>query len=170
MKHFDTILAFLLVLILPWAGAPLAQAQVELRIEPLSPLDRQFMARQRATIEDLATLKLGRQINGDTENDLQILQLLLDRRLVRSDQTQELQAMGVIMGDLLAADLGMQWVVYIDNLGRSRALRYKNSDEYLFPITMISRRREVGNATPVTVIYQNAYDIIDPLRQELPFR
>ncbi|MEM1156015.1 MAG: DUF3806 domain-containing protein [Pseudomonadota bacterium] len=165
-----TLCTFLLVLALPWVVASGAQAQVELRIEELSPLDREFMARQRATIENLAALKLGRRINGDTQNDLQILQLLLDRRIVRANQTQELQAMGVIMGDLLASDLDMQWVVYIDALGRSRALRYKNTEEYLFPITMISRRIEVGNDTPVAVIYENAYSIIDPLRQDLPFR
>ncbi|MEM8659923.1 MAG: DUF3806 domain-containing protein [Pseudomonadota bacterium] len=165
-----TLCTFLLVLALPWAVASGAQAQVELRIDELSPLDRQFMAQQRATIEDLAALKLGRRINGDTQNDLEILQLLLDRRFVRSDQTQELQAMGVILGDLLATDLDMHWVLYIDALGRSRALRYKNTEEYLFPITMISRRREVGNDTPVAEIYQNAYDIIEPLQQDLPFR
>jgi hypothetical protein len=78
--------------------------------------------------------------------------------------------MGVIMGDLLAKDLGMHWVVYEDAHGRSRALRYRDSDEYLFPITMISRRQEADNNTPVAVIYQKAYDIIAPLRPELPFR
>jgi hypothetical protein len=35
---------------------------------------------------------------------------------------------------------------------------------------MISRRQEADNDTPVAVIYQKAYDIIAPLRPELPFR
>ena len=85
-------------------------------------------------------------------------------------RARELQAMGVIMGDLLAANLDMHWVVYEDAKGRSRALRYRESNEYLFPITMISRRQEADNDTPVAVIYQKAYDIIAPLRPELPFR
>ena len=33
--------------------------------------------------------------------------------------------------------------------GRTRALRYKSTDSYLFPVTMISRRREVDDRTPV---------------------
>ena len=78
--------------------------------------------------------------------------------------------MGIIMGDLLAADLDMHWVVYEDAQGRSRALRYRQSDEYLFPVTMISRRQEVGNQTPVTVIYQKAHDIIEPLLPAQPFQ
>ena len=150
--------------------ASVANAQREARISDMSQLDRQYMTQQRDIIADLAANNLGRRLNGSKENDLQILQLLLDRRLVSAEQTRELQAMGVIMGDLLAAELDMHWVIYEDQVGRSRALRYKESQEYLFPITMISRRQEAGNQTPVAAIYQKAYDIIDPLRPELPFR
>ena len=64
------------------------------------------MTQQRDLLNDMAALELGRSFSGDKDNDLQLLQLMLDRRLVRPDQTRELQAMGVIMGDLLAADLG----------------------------------------------------------------
>jgi Domain of unknown function (DUF3806) len=150
--------------------AAFASAQQEARISDLSQLDREYMAQQREILNNLASSNLGRRFSGNTQNDLEILQLLLDRRLVRADQTRELQAMGVIMGDLLAADLDMHWVIYQDAVGRSRALRYRQSQEYLFPITMISRRQEADNHTPVAIIYQKAYDIIDPLRPELPFR
>jgi hypothetical protein len=142
----------------------------EARISDLSYLDRQYMSQQRELLGELAALELGRRFNGTKSNDLEVLQLLLDRRLVRPGQTRELQAMGVVMGDLLAAELDMHWVVYEDRLGRSRALRYRQSDEYLFPITMISRRQEVDNRTPVTAIYQKAYEIIAPLLPARPFR
>ena len=147
-----------------------AAADNTLRIGQLSELDRQYMTQQRDLLNDMASVELGRRFTGDRDNDLQLLQLLLDRRLVRPDQTRELQAMGVIMGDLLAADLDMHWVIYEDAHGRSRALRYRGSDEYLFPITMISRRQEADNHTPVAAIYQKAYDIIAPLQPALPFR
>ena len=147
-----------------------ALAQVNVRVGELSYLDRQYMAQQRATLSELVERNFGRQFTGTKENDLELLQLLLDRRVVRPEQTQELQAMGVIMGDLLAADLDMHWVVYEDDVGRSRALRYRETDNFLFPMTMISRRREVDNRTPVAEIYQKAYDIIAPLRPDLPFQ
>ena len=145
-------------------------AQDEVRIGELSAMDRHYMAQQRTMLDDLAAAELGRKFSGDKAADLALLQALLDRRIVRPDQTRELQAMGVVMGDLLAADLGMHWVIYEDRQGRSRALRYRETNEYLFPITMISRRREVGNDTPVAVIYQKAYDLIAPLREPLPYR
>lgn len=166
-ERLRTILLVLLCT-LQWSGDALAGDEVKIG-EP-SFLDRQYMDSQRERIDELARRNLGRQINGQKENDLQLLQLLLDRRLVRREDTLELQAMGVVLGDLLAAELGMHWVIYEDALGRSRALRYRQSENYLFPITMISRRREAGNTRTVRDIYQLAYDIIDPLREPLPFQ
>jgi hypothetical protein len=144
-----------------------AQSQEDPRIGELSYLDRQFMAQQRALLEDLVARNFGRRFSGVRDNDLELLQMLLDRQVVRAnqtrelqamgvDQTRELQAMGVVMGDLLASEFALKWVVYEDHLGRSRALRNGDSDIYLFPITMISRRREVDNRTPVVDIYRKA--------------
>lgn len=142
----------------------------DLRIDELSALDRQFIMQQRALLDDLARSRLGRSFSGDRDDDLALLQTLLDRELVRSDQQQELQAMGVIMGDHLAEDLGMHWVVYQDKLGRSRALRYRDSDSYLFPMTMISRRREVGNMESVATIYDKARRTIEHSIPAPPFQ
>jgi len=144
-------------------------AQNAAKIGELSPMDRQYMTQQRDLLQDLAMLQLGRSFSGDKGNDLQILQLLLDKRLVKPDQTRELQAMGVVMGDLLAADLDLHWVIYEDAQGRSRALRYKESDEYLFPVTMISRRQEAGSNTPVAEIYRKAYDTMAAVKPPAPF-
>jgi hypothetical protein len=163
------IIRGILVLWLSCAAAG-SLGQQAVHISELSKLDREFMAQQVQLLQDLAATKLGRRFSGDRDRDLDLLQTLLDRQLVRSNQVRELQAMGVVMGNLLAAELEMHWVIYEDNQGRSRALRYKNSDNYLFPITMIARRREVGNQTPVIDIYQKAYDIIDRSRPALPFR
>jgi len=145
-------------------------AQNAAKIGELSPMDRQYMTQQRDLLQDLAMLQLGRSFSGDKGNDLQILQLLLDKRLVKPDQTRELQAMGVVMGDLLAADLDLHWVIYEDAQGRSRALRYKESDEYLFPVTMISRRQEADSNTPVAAIYQKAYDAMAAAKPSAPFQ
>jgi hypothetical protein len=162
---------FTLVLALWVCGTALGSvADDKVRISELTNSDRDFMSAQRAGLEDMAERNFGSKFSGDRDRDLQLLQNLLDKRLVRPDQTRELQAMGVIMGELLAVDLDMHWVIYEDKLGRSRALRYKESDNFLFPMTMISRRREVGNQRAVTQIYQKAYDIIAASRPALPFQ
>jgi hypothetical protein len=146
-----------------------AVADLPPRIGEPGYTDTQYMEAQRSSMDDLVRRNFGSQFNGNKHHDLALLQRTLDSGLVRADQTLLLQAMGVIMGDLLAADLDMHWVIYEDNIGRSRALRYRQSEEYLFPITMISRRREVDNQTPVTDIYQKAYNLIDAVKPPLPF-
>lgn len=165
-RHF-----FHLTLML-WAcwSATISQAQQEAQVSELTIVDREYIAQQRTMLQDLAARYLGRQFQGQREPDLELLQTLLDKRLIRADQTRELQAMGVIMGDLLATELDMHWVIYEDRVGRSRALRYKESNEFLFPMTMISRRREADNQTRVVDIYQKAYDIIAERKPALPFQ
>ena len=113
-------------------------------IEPLTAIDRQFMAEQRMRVEQLAN-RLGRGLTGVADRDLDTLQRILDERMVPAEDTLTLQAMGVVFGDLLGDRLDMDWVVYRDNRGRSRALRYRQMDVYLFPVTMISRRQEGGS-------------------------
>ena len=163
-------LATLIILSGLSATADLAQAQQPARVDSLSSMDREFMAQQRKRIDDLARFHFGRQLRTEKANDLDILQTLLDRGLVRPEQTLELQAMGVVMGDLLASELDMKWVVYEDKLGRSRALQFGRSDNFLFPITMISRRREVDNTETVTDIYQRALASMAAVIEPLPFQ
>ena len=150
----------ILLLLLACCLVPTSVARETSRIDELSKLDLAYMEDQRALLRDIAATNLGRHFSGDRDRDLDLLQTLLDRRLVRHDQTRELQAMGVVMGDLLSSEYGLHWVVLTDKLGRSRALRYHDSDVMLFPITMISRRREVGDNTPVADIYRKAGDIV----------
>ena len=69
-----------------------------------------------------------------------------------------------------AADLDLRWVVYQDKLGRSRALLDDVSDTYLFPVTMISRRREADNRATVMAIYAKASEIVAARRPSLPFQ
>jgi len=150
------------------ATGDLALAEVE--IGELSYIDKTYMQQQRERVAQLSESNLGRKLNGTRDNDLDIMQQLLDRKLVTGEQTLELQALGVIMGDLLASDMGLDWVIYEDKLGRSRALRYQQTDNYLFPITMISRRREVDNTETVADIYQRARDSMAAVIEPLPFQ
>lgn len=148
----------------------LAIAEQTTKVSDLGAVDKEFMSQQRARIDQMARFNLGKQLRGEKANDLDILQTLLDRGLVGPEQTLQLQAMGVVMGDLLAAELNMAWVVYEDRYGRSRALKLKSSDNYLFPITMISRRAEVGAAVHVQQIYDKALGLMRPFIRALPFR
>ncbi len=152
------------------SGVQATSAEPPPRISALTNPDREFMSQQRARIDNLARSRLGRQINTGKDNNLDILQVLLDRKLARAEQTLELQAMGVIMGDALADALGMEWIIYQDKLGRSRALQIPGSEHYLFPVTMISRRVEAGAQVSVQAVYNKARSLMQPHIRKLPFQ
>ena len=160
----------LTLLLLLCRGSDETMAQAPAHMSDPTPIDLQFMTQQRKALQDLAMANLGRRFSGDLNRDLELLQALLDKQLVRPDQVRELQAMGVIIGDLFAAELDMHWIIYKDDIGRSRALRYQQSEVVLFPITMIARRREAGNKTSVAEIYQKASTSIAKRTLAVPYQ
>ena len=131
-------------------------------IEPLTAIDQQFMTEQRMRVEQLAN-RLGRGLTGVVDRDLDTLQRILDERMVPVEDTLTLQAMGVVFGDLLGERLDMDWVVYRDSKGRSRALRYRQIDVYLFPVTMISRRQEGGSERRLKPLFDDTVRDTRPL-------
>lgn len=131
-------------------------------IEPLTAVDQQFMTEQRMRVEQLAN-RLGRGLTGVVDRDLDTLQRILDERMVPAEDTLTLQAMGVVFGDLLGERLDMDWVVYRDSKGRSRALRYRQIDVYLFPVTMISRRQEGGSERRLKPLFDDTVRDTRPL-------
>jgi len=156
LPHSGTVLLLCVMTLLLGSSDSFSQGtELELIIEPLTSIDKQFMADQRQRVAQLAN-RLGRNLSGQEDRDLDTLQRIIDDRLIANDDTLNLQAMGVVLGDLLAERLDMTWVVYRDRKGRSRALRYRGTDVYLFPITMISRRQEARSDRSVRSIYDEA--------------
>jgi hypothetical protein len=154
--HLGTVLLLCAVALSIWSSNSFSQStDLELNIEPLTSIDKQFMSDQRQRVEQLAN-RLGRNVSGKEDRDIDTLQRIIDDRLIASDDTLNLQAIGVVLGDLLADRLDMVWVVYRDRKGRSRALRYRETDVYLFPITMISRRQQAGSNRSVRSVYDEA--------------
>lgn len=175
MSFIRTLLAIVLSSVM-YVAPGFAQPEVyglmdkpKFTVNELSYLDNQYMRSQRNLIEDTVRRSLGSSFTGDPSFDVPVLQRLLSEGKVLPHQRQELQAMGIILGDLLAEKLGMEWVIYEDDLGRSRALQLNGTDNFLFPVTMISRRVEAGNTTPVQAIYDKAVTTIEPLIPPKPF-
>lgn len=143
MKAKPIAHAILASLLWLFAASGLSQAQ-QWRVDAITQNDLQYIEQQHQRIDTLARRHLGRQLQGNPANDIPLLQALLDQQLVRPGQTLELQAMGIILGQLLKQQYGLLWVIYEDKLGRSRALQVAGINEFIFPATQISRRVEVG--------------------------
>lgn len=149
---------------------PLSLHAQQWRSEALSPIDQRYMESQREVIDQLARRHFGRQLNGKRLNDLGIIQRLLDDAVVGREQVSELQAMGLILGDILKAEQGLNWVVYTDRYGRSRSLQVPGFDEdFIFPLTQISRKAEVGIKVNVQEIYRELEQAVVVIRNKPPF-
>ncbi len=142
-RHLGVALAWSLLL----AAAAEAQDLVR-RVESLSFTERQRLQQQRAFVAELARRHVGTSTRGSLQ-DLRILQTLVDSERVAPHEIWELQCLGVALGDVMASQLDLDWVMLVDRKGHSRALRYRDTDRLVFPVTMISKR--VARGVPVDV-------------------
>jgi hypothetical protein len=96
-----------------------------------------------------------------TEDDLEILQKIVDSKALSPNQTWELQSLGVVLGDIFAHKYGLRWVVLVDEYGRDQVLRYKDTANLVFPLTMISKRVEDKKQVNIFEIYQGVSSYIE---------
>jgi len=133
---------------------PVAKPALEPVIAGFGPGDLRKTEAQRAQVQTLAQRHLGVTVGERTATDLRAIQRLLDEHLVARDDEYGHQALGVVLGDALARDhRTLAWVVVDDRYGHSRALRYRDTANLFFPVTMISKRVQAGERVDVQALY-----------------
>lgn len=139
-------------------------------LSPLGWMDQSRMEKEISAVNELAQTKIGTPIRRDL-GDLDSLQRIINENLVARDDYETQQAMGVILGNLMIADFPrtLEWQIYEDSLGRSRAVCVKKTSECLFPVTMLSRRMVVGSKPDVKKIYSDALLLIEKHLPKLPY-
>ncbi len=152
--HYPEPSSWLVVLLACWLAALPTRAEEPYRIAGFREIDRQYLDIARESINSRARDRLGTAFRADKTHDLPLLQRLLNEKLVRADEIELLQAMGVVLGDALRSEYPLDWVRYIDKEGSSRALVLRHEQVFVFPITAISRRASVGAEVDVEAIYQ----------------
>ncbi len=150
--------------------APVETRDPTTSLEDIGWIDRSKMDKEISKINELAQSRLGASLRRDL-SDLDTLQRIIDGNLVKREDYASQQAMGVVMAQVFLADFPqtLEWKIYRDSLGRSRALCAKGTMECLFPITMLSRRMEVGSQPNVRKIYQDAIDMLADYLPKIPY-
>lgn len=139
-------------------------------IEDLGWMDQNKMQQQEDKIKELVKSRLGANLT-HSWNDIALLQRIIDQKLVRKDDDATLEAMGVILGNIMQADFPahLKWKIYKDKQGRSKALCVVKTQECLFPITMLSRRMQLEVEVNVTSVYDNAINQIAFVLPKMPY-
>lgn len=122
-------------------------------IEDLT-LGQQFILdSRRQEIKSLIAMKLVMPDLEDKPDILDILQRVVDEQLIPVSDVKNWQSLGIIFGDLLAEEMDMIWVSYTDELGESKALQWKKTMNFVFPITLFSKRNQFGTPVNMQQIY-----------------
>jgi len=146
-----------------------AQQPARFKLEEPGMMDRLYMERQVDSIDEMARTRLGTQVRGNL-SDLDLIQSIINRDMIKQNDTEALQALGAVMGRVLVADLpSLEWKIYIDAVGRSRALCVKGTEHCLFPITMLSRRMETGLKPDAHKVYEDAIGLIEEHLPHAPY-
>lgn len=137
-------------------------------LDSLSWIDRNYIDSQVERIDTLGRLEFGSPVRNNRD-DIELLQRIIDKGLVARDDRQQQQAMGAVLGNLMAKEFNLVWQVYEDKLGRSRALCIEGTRHCLFPMTMLSRRMETGLMPNVQQIFDYCRDEIGQFQPKNPY-
>jgi hypothetical protein len=151
----------------------LAQAQEQnssgVVLEELRWVDTGYLQRQRALVEEITRSEFGAPLRGD-KRDLRLLQRLFDEDLIKQPELVKQQALGVVLGDVYVKELGLEWVVYKDAEGKSRAVCLPRTQHCLFPITMISKRASLGVKPNILALYDHGVSLIQEHLPKTPYK
>jgi hypothetical protein len=107
---------------------------------------------QTAVAARIAKAHDGAVLRG-TLADLDVLQSLVDGKVLARTQTYELQSLGIALGQVMVGNSSLRWVTVEDEYGRDPALNVPGTSTLLFPLTMISKRVEDGRDVPIRALY-----------------
>jgi hypothetical protein len=122
-------------------------------VKDLTVGQQTILSSKRRAAKDLIQRQLGIVKISGTKDDLRALQQLVDRKVLRNSQVEEWQSMGVLFGDILAREFSLKWVSYKDERGVNKALRYRKSDNFIFPVTLFSKRVKFDEEIDMRELY-----------------
>ena len=96
--------------------------------------------------------------------DLGVLQKIVDSDSIAVDKTRELQSLGVVLGDIFALHTELHWVIVEDEYGRDPALRFRETKNLVFPLTMISKRIEDARPVQVESIFDGVLEYVEEFK------
>jgi hypothetical protein len=139
-----------------------AQSQV---VSAPTPADSERLERQRQLVEKYLADE-SREKFKTPAGKLGTIRAFLAGNVFASTQTYELQSLGVVFGDALALELGLEWVIVEDSTGRDPALRAPGTSIIVYPLTMISKRVERGEAVDAFDLFNAVADDVERLQRE----
>jgi Domain of unknown function (DUF3806) len=158
---FATVLTFGALTFSSYSSQSGPKQQVAPKFTELSNDDVASLDKQRALVAAAAKQRYGVSGLFRTKADLPVLQRLIDDQAFTKAQTYELQSLGVALGDVMASELPLRWMMVTDEFGTDPTLRYKDTTIQVNAPTMISKRIERDEKV-------NVSSLLEITREQLP--
>ncbi|NVJ67155.1 MAG: DUF3806 domain-containing protein [Gammaproteobacteria bacterium] len=100
-------------------------------------------------------------------HDIDRLQAIIDSSQVSTENTQELQSLGILLGKVFVNETpNYDWWVIEDEYGKDACVRYKETSLLIFPQTMISKRIEDGEQVNVSELFLGLCQDLERIKNE----
>jgi hypothetical protein len=143
---------------------PLASIAQQAPKAVFAPLSREMQAgltKQRAFVSALIASRFPGEKLAGARKDLLLLQRVIDAKAIPKTSTWELQAVGVIFGDVLVATVpGLAWWQVTDEYGTDPTVRYRETTVQINALTTLSKRVEGGEPVDVEQLAERISEFI----------
>jgi hypothetical protein len=111
------------------------------------------MDKQRSFVAQLVAANFPGERITRTDADFDLLQKIVDAKLIPPSETWQLQSLGIVLGDALASTIdGLSSWEVTDEYGTDPTLRYRQTSLHLNALTMLSKQIEDGKPVDVRAI------------------
>jgi hypothetical protein len=143
---------------------------MEESIQPATDADRARIARHEVLVLELLQARYGRVQLRQTESDLDLLQRLSDDGVIGLSKDAELESIGIVFGQVLAAGTPLQWITIERRGERKLALRYPNTTVIVFPGSMLAKRANRTERPEFWSLYREVVDLVEQLKNDPEFK
>ena len=138
----------------------------EQKVTALNEADQKHLNEQRAVVERYLGNEDSKQKYKTAAGKLGTIRAIFQGDVFRPDQTYELQCLGIVLGDALMQEIGLEWIMVEDEYGRDPAVRMPKTTIILYPMTMISKRIERGEAVDVFELFNGVAAQVEELQRQ----
>lgn len=146
---------------LPNGGNDLVQS-----IRPAAEADRNQISAGVSTVVGLLRSRYGDVELRQTEDDLRLLQRLHDDGGLRAGHEDDLEAAGIVFGDVLAARTPLRWITVEWQGERSLGLHYPDTTIIVFPGSMIAKRANGGERVEFESLFRSTVAQVEQMRDD----
>jgi hypothetical protein len=135
-------------------------------VSALTTHESQMLDDQRALVAEVLQTQYDTYAVPKLKSDLPSLQRFVDEQAFDQEQQYEWTCLGVAFGDVIANELGLDWIAQCDEYGVEPALNLKGTTITVFPRTMILKRVEKGEHADLEHILSQLANHVEEMKRE----